>query len=443
MATKTLSQNIQTVITDLSNIKTALVAKGVAIPSGTPSNSYSGLIDGLQIGSPASAEFNIHFGDVAPEDMTKLWVKTAPVSNIRLDSQITSVVNATTRINDVINSATSEIVSGYGGCAERVDNLVYLFGGYTQSPKILTYNLDTLETASTGVAMPSNYYREAATGRVGNLIYLLGGLKYATMSLDIYQYNITEKIITKLTVTIPNNSIYGWRAFGYATVGTRIYLFGGYKSTSSSSSYIASSAYYFDTVAQTFTTIATPLTYNRVEMATAVVGTDIYLIGGRNSSGSETSWITKYDSLLDKYTAVANLPSVCSNCRATAIGTDIFVFFSSNIYKFDTLTNTVTTVSSGLTWSFGGGSIVSYGTDIFNFCGSSLTNGAFKTITDVTLEANHLLISSLKSGYPVALFNQHGIDIKLPVSNVFKGDVNNKAQKVNAYYYNNAQWNLI
>lgn len=38
MATKTLSENIQTAITDLSNIKTALVGKGVAIPSGTPTN---------------------------------------------------------------------------------------------------------------------------------------------------------------------------------------------------------------------------------------------------------------------------------------------------------------------------------------------------------------------------------------------------------------------
>lgn len=443
MATKTLSENIQTAITDLSSIKTALVGKGVAIPSGTPTNTYSGIIDGLLIGAPASAEFNIHFGDVAPEDTTKLWVKTTLVANIKLDCEISSVLNATIRVNDVLNVPTSEIVSGYGGCTERVDNLVYLLGGYTQSPKILTYNLDTLETASTGVAMPSNYYREAATSKVGNFIYLLGGQKYSTMSLDIYQYNIVEKTITKIAATIPNNSVYGWRAFGYATVGTKIYLFGGYKSTSSSTSNYASSAYYFNTETSTFTTITTPLSYHRVEMATAVIGTDIYLIGGRTSSGTETSWITKYDTLLDKYTALANLPTVCSSCRATPIGTDIYVYIGLNIYKFDTVTNTVTTVSSGLAWSFIGGSIISYGTEIFYFCGSGLANSAFKTTADVALELNHLLISSLNSGHHIELFNQHGIDIKLPVSGVFKGDANNKAQKVNAYYYNNAQWNVI
>lgn len=442
MATKTLSENVQTAITDLSNIKTALVGKGVAIPSGTPTNNYSGLIDGLLIGTPASAVFNIHFGDVAPEDTTKMWVKTTPVANIKLDCEISSVLNATTRVNDILNVPTSEIVSGYGGCAERVDNLVYLFGGYTQSPKILTYNLDTLETASTGVAMPSNYYREAALGRVGNFIYLLGGLKYSTMSLDVYQYNILEKTMTKLAVSIPNNSVYGWQSCGYATVGTKIYLFGGYKSTSSSYSNIASSAYYFDTETLTFTTIAPPLS-SRAEMGTAVIGTDIYMICGRNSSGSIKDTIIKYDTLLDNYVTVATLPVSCVNCRATNIGTDIYVFNDKSIYKYDTITNLVTTVSSGLAWGLNGGTIISYGTDIFYFCGSGLANGAFKTITDVTLEANHLLISSLTSGHRIALFNQPGIDIKLPVSNVFKGDANNKAKRLNAYYYNNAQWNLV
>lgn len=442
MATKTLSENIQTAVTDLSNIKTALVGKGVAIPAGTPTNTYSGLIDGLQIGGGASAEFNIHFGDVAPEDTTKLWVKTTAVSTIKLDCEISSVINSTTRVNDIINVPTSEIVSGYGGCAERVDNLVYLFGGYTQSPKILTYNLDTLETASTGVAMPSNYYREAALGRVGNFIYLLGGLKYSTMSLDVYQYNILEKTMTKLAVSIPNNSVYGWQSCGYATVGTKIYLFGGYKSTSSSYSNIASSAYYFDTETLTFTTIAPPLS-SRAEMGIAVIGTDIYMICGRNSSGSIKDTIIKYDTLLDNYVTVATLPASGVNCRATNIGTDIYVFNDKSIFKFDTITKAVTTVTTSLTWGLNGGTIISYGTDIFYFCGSGFANGVTKTVGEVALPANHLLLTSLKSGRLIELFNQHGIDLKLPVSGVFKGDANNKAQRVNAYYFNNAQWNLI
>lgn len=442
MATKTLSENIQTAITDLSNIKIALVSKGVVIPSGTPTNSYSGLIDGLLIGSPASAEFNIHFGDVAPEDTTKLWVKTTPVADIKLDSEISSVLNATTRVNDVLDTATNEIVSGAGGCAERVGNLVYLLGGYTMSPKILTYNLDTLVTVSTGVAMPSNYFRYAATGLVGNFLYLLGGLKYSTMSLDIYRYDTLEKTMTKLAVAITNDGNHGWQSFAYATVGTNIYLFGGYNSTSFSNSNIVTKAYYFDTESQTFTMIASPSNHF-IEACTAVIGTDIYLIGGRNSSGTATTRITKYDTLLDTYTIVAYLPAAYTNCRAAAVGTDIYIYWDKSIFKLDTLTNTLSTVSSGLAWDFNGGTIISYGTDVFYFCGSGAANRVTKTTADVTLESNHLLISSLTSGHRIALFNQNGIDIKLPVSGVFKGDGNNKAQRVNAYYYQNAQWNLI
>lgn len=442
MATRTLSENIQTAITDLTNIKTALVGKGVAIPAGTPTSGYSGLINSLEIGASASAEFNIHFGDVAPTDTTKFWVKTAPVANIKLDCEISSVLNATTRVNDVLNVPTNEVVSGYGGSAELVDNLVYLFGGYTQSPKILTYNLDTLTTSSTGVAMPSNYYREAATGRVGNFIYLLGGLKYATMSLDIYQYNISANTLTKLTATITNDGNHGWRAFSYATVGSKIYLFGGYNSTSSSYSNLVRKSYYFDTVSQTFTAI-TSLESHLAEAATAVIGTDIYLFGGQATDGTATTRITKYDTILDKYTVVAYLPTGYTKCRAAVIGTDIYIYWDKNIFKFNSLTNTLSTISSGLSWSFNGGSIISYGTDIFYFCGSGLISGVTKTVGEVALPANNLLVSSLKSGRPIELFNQNGIDLKLPVSGVFKGDVNNKAQKVNAYYYNNAQWNVI
>lgn len=442
MATKTLSENIQTAITDLSNIKTSLIGKGVAIPSGTPTNSYSGLVDSLLIGTPASAEFNIHFGDTAPEDTTKLWVKTTPVTNIKLDCEISSVLNATTRVNDILDAATNEIVSGVGGCAERVGNLVYLLGAYTMSPKILTYNLDTLVTVSTGVAMPSNYFRYAATGLVGDFIYLLGGLKYSTMSLDIYKYDILEKTMTKLAIAITNDGNHGWQSFAYATVGTRIYLFGGYNSSSFSNSYIVTKAYYFDTVSQTFTMIAAPSNHF-IEAGTAVIGTDIYLIGGRNSSGTATTRITKYDTLLDTYTIVAYLPAAYTNCRAAAVGTDIYIYWDKSIFKLDTLTNTLSTVSSGLAWDFNGGTIISYGTNVFYFCGSGAANRVIKTTADVTLESNHLLISSLMSGHRIALFNQQGIDIKLPVSNVYKGDVNNKAQRVEAYYFNNALWNLI
>ncbi len=140
---------------------------------------------------------------------------------------------------------------------------------------------------------------------------------------------------------------------------------------------------------------------------------------------------------------MAYLPAAYTNCRAAAVGTDIYIYWDKSIFKLDTLTNTLSTVSSGLAWDFNGGTIISYGTDIFYFCGSGAANRVIKTTADVTLESNHLLISSLTSGHRIALFNQNGIDIKLPVSGVFKGDGNNKAQRVNAYYYQNAQWNLI
>lgn len=75
------------------------------------------------------------------------------------------------------------------------------------------------------------------------------------MSLDIYNsIDILEKT-TKLAACHYDDANHGWQSFAYATVGTRIYLFGGYNSTSFSNSYIAYERYYFDTVSQTFTMI--------------------------------------------------------------------------------------------------------------------------------------------------------------------------------------------
>ncbi len=101
MASNTLSQNINQVIADLSNIKTSLIGKGQSIPDGTPISSYSGIIDSLQIGTNASAEFNIHFGDTAPEDLTKLWVKTSLPPNIIINTDISTVLNEATLVNPV------------------------------------------------------------------------------------------------------------------------------------------------------------------------------------------------------------------------------------------------------------------------------------------------------------------------------------------------------
>ena len=48
MATKTLSENINQAVSDFNSIKQAIIEKGVEIPTGTPTSSYSGKIESIQ-----------------------------------------------------------------------------------------------------------------------------------------------------------------------------------------------------------------------------------------------------------------------------------------------------------------------------------------------------------------------------------------------------------
>ena len=84
------------------------------------------------------------------------------------------------------------------------------------------------------------------------------------------------------------------------------------------------------------------------------VGTDIYLFGGYTSAGA-LSTIYKYDTTTDTMTTLAaTLPVAMMGMNAVAIGTNIFLFggwksggLNNIIYKFDTTTETLT--STGYT----------------------------------------------------------------------------------------------
>ncbi|WKY49055.1 kelch repeat-containing protein [Eubacteriaceae bacterium ES3] len=437
MASNTLSQNINQVITDLSNIKTSLIGKGQSIPVGTPVSSYSGIIDSLQIGTNASAEFNMHFGDTAPEDLTKLWVKTSLPPNIIINTDISTVLNEATLVNPVA-TADSVICSGRNLSAERIDEKVYLFGGYDESPEILIYDLITCLTTSTGVNMPTDRIYQHATGRIDNEIYLIGGRNSSGVTNKIYCFDVIANTLSDIGLTVTLNKGYGYHGFGYAAVGTKIYFFGGYQTTSSSS--IVDTAFCFDMETRVFSDITDWPYGDSALMSCVVIGTDIFICGGY---GTTSTKIVKYDTLTGAYLTVATMPASIIYCQAVSIGTDIYVFYEYGIYKFDSVTSEVTTITTASVQRYRQGFMLSYGSDVFSFGGNYLTNQVLKMACDIELEQNHLQIASLRSGQRIELFNQNGIELKMPVSDVFKGDSNNLAQKVEAYYYDNDQWNLI
>lgn len=173
-------------------------------------------------------------------------------------------------------------------------------------------------------------------------------------------YSKPDPVVLSWGNVLPDSRKYG-RA---AAVGDNVYYFGGQASNSSYSNTI----YKINSKDKTITTVTATLPKANSEMGVAAVGTNVYMFGGSNS----TTAIVQFDAASETATTLKTvLPSGMSSVGFTcAVGTDIYVGNASTIYKFDTINETISTFKSGLSLgSSGTGQAV--GTNIYYFSGST------------------------------------------------------------------------
>ena len=130
--------------------------------------------------SGGGGELNIAYGDTAPEDTSKLWIKSEEPSNISFPV----VWNPEQIVEGIIDTGTTLPQVKFGIGTAAVGTKIYLFGGYNSSSS-------TLNT--------------------------------------IQVFDTTNNTIQTLSATLPQVT----SAIGTAAVGTKIYLFGGCNSSSS------------------------------------------------------------------------------------------------------------------------------------------------------------------------------------------------------------------
>lgn len=169
---------------------------------------------------------------------------------------------------------------------------------------------------------------------------------------------------------------------GVATVGEKIYIFGGTVSL------------VFDTETGTLSTLAS-LPESRSGAMAAAVGTNVYVMGGVASSYAAHKTIFKYDTETDTFeTLSATLSRTVKTASTAVVGTTIYViaggqstnaYASNRILSFDTETNTSTILSSAIplvSWQTGSGAKFGFsyvgaaaiGTKIYLLGGSAHTN---------------------------------------------------------------------
>ena len=188
----------------------------------------------------------------------------------------------------------------------------------------------------------------------------------------------------------------------------------------------------------------TPLNYSTAAVA---VGTDIYICGSPNSAS-----ILKYDTVSDTISTMsATLPVNRYRMSAAAIGTDIYIFggdtfndnFLSDILKFDTIADTCVTLSTILPSKRSGTSAAAVGTNAYVFGGkissSSYSSDILKFVVSVSLPQNNLFIN-VSSGTSFKIVSSDAVEVKSKCKNVYRGDASNVAQPNDAYLHDGTKW---
>jgi len=183
-------------------------------------------------------ELNIAYGDTAPEDTTKLWVKT---------SVPTDVIVSTEANYDHFDCGTpgepiTSLSRSYQfAVCKKVGNKIYVLSGHqgmsaNWSNFITEFDVDTGEQTSTA---NTNLQVQGALGAVvGDKIYIISGTTSSTagamssVTSLVKCYDTLEKTLTSLT-NVSTGSIMG----DCVAVGTKIYGFGGYRTNKNSYSY--------------------------------------------------------------------------------------------------------------------------------------------------------------------------------------------------------------
>ena len=339
--------------------------------------------------SGGGSELNIAYGNTAPEDTSKLWIKSEEPNNISFPVlwNPEQIVDGITDTGVTLPKKTA-----YIGTA-AVGTKIYLFGGYSSGDPQNTIQIfdttnNTIQTLSTTLPKKTS---KIGTAVVGTKIYLFGGNNDGTYLNTIQIFDTTDNTIQTLSTTLPQAAY----SIGTAAVGTKIYLFGGYSSDGN-----LNTIRVFDTTNNTLQTLSKTLPKGAAYMGTAAVGTKIYLFGGDGYSGS----------------------------------------YLNTIQVFDTTNNTLQTLSTTLPQAAHGIGTAAVGTKIYLFggIGRSMLNTINLFTVNVPLSSNDIIVTQ---EYYARTFKvlKAPTEVEVAVKYVYKGD-QNLAKLIDAYLYDGANW---
>lgn len=361
---------------------------------------------------------------------------------------------------ETIQNTGSSLYSYYCTSAVVGDEL-YFFGTVSSAGGIASqlgygvYNMRTnnlrweLWSSLSGVSLSSLYGFSCVS--YGTDIYLIGSYNNGFL----YKIDTVNKSISRVG-SFPNRNSTGLYMAAAAIYEGIIYVFGG-----GSYDYAnrINKIQFYDIKNNTFGTKSATVA-TTMGASAQTIGKYIYILGGSPSSGSVTNAIYRYSPDEDVIpTKIAELPTNKAFFNSVVIGNSIYTFggagslssgsgfvptsvtsgIGNQIFKFNVVTNEITTVSASLLQPMCC-PVGLYDGKVYILNITSLSSRTVNIIQDFVstspLTNNHLFLQE-DYGYDGlwAALKSKDTDFKIKVINAYLGDSNNIAQLTNAYLY--------
>lgn len=434
------------------------------------------VIYGNPITIGGGTKLNIDYGTVAPTDTSKLWV---PLSKRPSKVVADTVMDYSDNQSEVISCSggSTTTLSMKNGCRHysgtNTNSMAYYSGYFCYGKYIYfvngaylcRYNMETnaIETVTTALKYGSYM---AALAIVDDVAYINCGSTENTWYGYGHTYNLNTNAAAILATIKRNN--FSW--VQSVVVGKKIYQFGGGYSASDSGS-STKNGWVYDTETGAVSYLQNVFETVSDYISAVAVGTTVYLFGGRKAaqssysvSGSATDRIMKFDTLTNTATTLeATLPYAGYIMSAVLFGSNIFIVtcksssYSSagnyvNLSIFNTETETIQTVgtvstSGGYT---GLGACGAYGDSVYFIAnaisGTAQSASVLKITPKQQLDSNVLFIQeSFIPKNKVALFKNANVEILTDVQGVYLGNEQGYADRKTAYIYDNdaSQWKEV
>lgn len=376
------------------------------------------------------AALNIIYGDIAPEDTNKLWVKTSKPSKVIVSPNVEYVDGenfSLTQKGTVTPQRNSHPVA-YG-------TNVYFFCGPSYSTTTVKY--DTVKDVAT--TLPVKYpvsLMEPKGILHGTKIYLFGGYYGTTPEDSIVRFETRNETLTKLTDTALS---VGTKDHVVAKVGSKIYIIGGDDGTG-----YTGKVECFDTETEKCALLENA-TVPALPYAYAYAHNDVIYLFYYHVGVPESRVIKFNTTTFDVVTVCDEIPNITGGPMFGSIDGKLLIVggrSNKSIRIFDPLIESFLPITQNIDVSGNFKHCCNVGDDIYSFV--EFENAyvfGYEQLVSLAEGALQLISTSTKNLFP--LINTETVKVETGVVCAFKGNANGVGEAVETAIYKDGAWETI